>query len=109
MNDARTKPIQWVSPNGKPRAAVCIPRTSTRRSFRMSAQSTGWIENVTESMVNKEKIPAEVGTEWLIEAIFERHRPEFESFCERKGYMLPKTARMPKDKSAAMWTNGNVP
>jgi hypothetical protein len=108
MNDARTKPIRWVSPNGKPRAAVCIPRTATRGSFRNSAKSTGWIENVTESMYNKEKIPAEVGTEWLIEAIFERHRPQFESFCERKGYMLPKSARMPKDKSAAMWTDGNV-
>jgi hypothetical protein len=54
-------------------------------------------------MFNKEKIPVEVGTEWLIEAIFERHRLQFESFCERKGYMLPMTARMPKDKSAAMW------
>jgi hypothetical protein len=88
MTDARTKPIQWMPPNGKPQTAVCIPRTATRQSFRNSAKYTGWIEHVTESMFNKEKIPAEVGMEWLIEAIFERHRPQFESFCERKGYIL---------------------
>jgi hypothetical protein len=59
-------------------------------------------------MVNKEKVLPEVGAEWLIGAIFERYRPEFESFCQRKGYLLPMTARMPKDKSAAMWKDGNA-
>jgi len=59
-------------------------------------------------MLNKEKIPLEVGVEWLIEALFERHGPQFESFCERKGYLLPTTASMPKDRTAAMWTEGNV-
>ena len=87
--------------------AVRIPRTGTGLSFRKSAKQTHWIEQVTQSMY-EEKILPEVGAEWLIEAIFERYGPQFESFCVRKGYLLPTTARMPKGKSAAMWTEGNV-
>jgi hypothetical protein len=57
----------------------------------------------------RRKVSEEVGVEWLVEAIFERHRPQFDLFCERKGYiMLPTTARMPKGRTTAMWTDGNV-
>jgi hypothetical protein len=101
MKDAFTKPIRWKSPNGSHQTAVRIPCAGTRMSFRKSAQQTQWIEQVTESMLKHEKVLPEVGVEWLIEALFERHRPQFESFCERKGYLLPTTARMPEGKSAA--------
>jgi hypothetical protein len=86
MKDAQAKPIRWTSPNGSTQTAVRIPCTGTRSSFRRTARQTRWIEQVTESMLNKEKVLPEVGVEWLIEALFERHRPQFESFCERKGY-----------------------
>jgi hypothetical protein len=61
-------------------------------------------------MLIKEKILPEVGVEWLIEAmLFERHRPQFESVCERKGYLLPTpTVRRRKGKTAVMSTDGNV-
>jgi hypothetical protein len=108
MKEAKSGPIQWTSPNGTPQTAVCIPRTGTRNSFRKSAKKTNWIAQVTESMFNTDRVLSDVGLEWFIEAIYERHRPQFESFCVRKGYMLPTTARMPKGKSAAMWTDGNV-
>jgi hypothetical protein len=108
--------MRWTSPNGRAQTAVRIPCTGTRSSFRKSAMQTCWIEQVTESMLNKEKVLPEVGVEWLIEAIFDRHRPQFESFCERKGFLPPTqrlaaanhVARMPKGKSAAMGTDGNV-
>jgi hypothetical protein len=108
MKDAMTEPIKWTSPNGSPNTAIPVPCCGTRHSFRNSANRTGWIQQIIESMYNKEKVLPEVAIEWLIEAIFELHPQEFESFCERKGYLLPKTARMPKDKTAAMWTDANV-
>jgi hypothetical protein len=92
MKDACTEPIRWQSPNGKKQTAVRIPRTGTRLSFRKTALQTRWIEQVTESMLDKEKVLPEVGVEWLIESLYERHRPQFESFCERKGYLLPTKA-----------------
>jgi hypothetical protein len=104
----KAKPIVWQSPNGATQTAVRIPCAGTRDSFRKSAKQTGWIEHVIESMLNEKKVLPEVGVEWLIEAIFERHRPQFDSFCERKGYQLPTMARMPKDKTAAMWTDAKV-
>jgi hypothetical protein len=91
MKDAKAGPIMWKSPNGttQTQTAVRIPCAGTRSSFRKSAKQTGWIEDVIESMFNKKKVLPEVGVEWLIESVFERHRPQFDSFCERKGYLLP--------------------
>jgi hypothetical protein len=108
MQDAKDGPIRWTSPNRTRQTAIRIPRTSTRSSFRKSAKQTSWIEQITESMLNQEKVSPDVGVEWLVESIFEIHGPQFESFCERKGYLLPTTARMHKGKTAAMWTDGNV-
>jgi hypothetical protein len=101
MNDAKAEPIRWTSPNGKKQTAVRIPCNGTRDSFRKSVKRTGWVDHIFESMFNKVKVLPEMGVEWLIEVIFERYRPHFESFCERKGFMLPTTARMPKGKTAA--------
>ena len=108
MKVAKTSPIQWTSPNGTQRTAVCVPRTATRQSFRKSAKQTGWIKNVIESMFKEDKVPEEVGVDWLVEGIYDRFRPYFESFCVRKGFALPVTARMPPDRTAAMWTDANV-
>jgi hypothetical protein len=44
------------------------------REARFESQ-TGWIEHIIENMFNKKKVLPEVGAEWLIEAIFERHSP----------------------------------
>jgi hypothetical protein len=107
--DAMVEPIKWASANNKEQTAVYLPRAGTRDSFRKLAKQTGWIGHIIiENMLNKERVLPEVGVEWLIEAIFEQFRPEFESFCQRKGYLLSTTARIPQEKSAAMWTEVNV-
>ena len=59
-------------------------------------------------MFNDNKVPDEVAVGWLVEGIFDRYRPYFDAFCERKGYMLPTIARMPPGMTAAMWTDGSV-
>jgi hypothetical protein len=104
MNEANAAPINWQSPNGKTMTAIRIPRAGTRKSFRKLAQQTSWIDNVVKSMFDDDKVPEEVAVEWLVEGIFDRFRPYFEAFCERKGYMLPTMARMPPRATAAMWT-----
>ena len=88
--------------------AIRIPRAGTKDSFRKLAKQTSWIDNVVESMFDEDKVPDEVAVGWLVEGIFDRFRPYFDAFCERKGYMLPTMARMPPGATAAMWTDGNV-
>jgi hypothetical protein len=108
MNEATHAPIKWKSPNGTTQTAVRIPRSSKRSSFRKSVKVTGWLDHVMNNMYNESRVPPDVANGWLIESIVERCRPEFEAYCEQKGHMLPTTARMSPDKTAAMWTDGNV-
>jgi hypothetical protein len=50
-------------------------------------------------MLDKGKVLPEVGVEWLFEAMLERYQPQFESFCERKGFKrTSKDAKMPARK-----------
>jgi hypothetical protein len=107
MDDPKTEPIRWKSPNGKTQTAVHIPCSSTRAGFRMSAKRTGWIEQVVANMFDKAKVPEEVGVEWLIEAIWERYRPQFDAFCVRKGYVLP-VKRTLKERRQMSWKKAKL-
>ena len=109
MKDAKHAPIRWKSPNGTQQTAIRIPRSGTiRLSFRKSAQQSEWIEHVVDTNFNKEK----VSVEWLWsrsrKGFFESVRCFISVGVRTQGLIHVSIARMPKEKTAAVWTAANL-
>jgi hypothetical protein len=89
--------------------AICIPKTTTKKSFDVVAHRTQWIDNMLKCLSNGEDEDAVDGpTDWLLEAIQKRDPEKYKRTQCRLGYLPPDTSRMSPEYTVAMLKDANM-
>ena len=106
MNAAYKDPVKYKAANAKEQVLLRIPRIGTEASYHKNAQSIGWIRHLLSHHVG-EDIDSEESGVWLLEELHRLLPKSFERVAARKGFTIPH-ARMPINRTAAMWQDAKV-